>query len=537
MHGRIRIVIPLLLIAALAATWWWRTNNTSAQAGQALQASGTIEAEQVLITAEIAGRVKAFMVDEGDTVAAQATLAQLDTALLEAQLAQAEAAVAVAQANLDQLLAGSRDEEVAAAQAAVEQARAVRDGAAQASENAAQNVQNPQELKIQIAQAQAARDTAIANLNRMKAGSRAEDIAAANATLAQARANEQSTRDKLSAAKTSAELAMQQATQTLTQAQARYSQATYNWETARDTGKDPIVPEVASGQAKVPNNLSDGALEAYYSQYVQAEAALRAAEDQVRIAQVAYDAARQSEVTGVQTAEQQVRLAEAQLAKLRAGASREDIAAAQASVTGAQRTLDALNATRANPQQLQALADNAQAQLASADAQLSAAEARLEQLRNGARREQIAAAKAALTQAQAAQRAVQVQLAKAQLTAPRAGVVFTRPVHEGEYVTPGMPLMTIGALDTVRLTVYIAEPDIGRVQLGQSVSVRVDSFPGRSFDGKVSFISQEAEFTPRNVQTQAERATTVFAVRVELANADHALKPGMPADAILRDKE
>ena len=85
MHARIRIIIPLLLIAALGGAWWWRSTNTSAQVSQGLEASGTIEAEQVLITTEIAGRVKAFMADEGDTVRAQATLAQLDTALLEAQ--------------------------------------------------------------------------------------------------------------------------------------------------------------------------------------------------------------------------------------------------------------------------------------------------------------------------------------------------------------------------------------------------------------------------------------------------------------------
>lgn len=537
MHRRIRIIIPILLIAALAATWWWRSNSTSAQVSQALAASGTIEADQVLITSEIAGRVKAFMADEGDTVNAQAVLAQLDTALLEAQLAQAEAAVGVAQANLDQLSAGTRDEEIAAAQAAVEQARAVRDGAAQASENAAQNVRNPQDLNIQIAQAQAARDNAVANLKRVKAGNRAEDIAAASAQLEQARVNQQATRDKLSAAKTAAELSMQQATQALIQAQARYAQASYNWQTAKDTGNDPVVPEVTSSTGKkVSNKLSDGALEAYYSQFVQAEAALHAAEDQVHTAQLAYDTARQAEVTGVQTAEQQQRVAESQLAKLRAGASREDIAAAQASLSGAQRTLDALLATRENPQQLQSLSDNAKAQLASAEAQLTAAESRLEQLNNGPRREQIAGAKAAVAQAQAAQRAVEVQLAKAQLSAPRAGVVFTRPIHEGEYVTPGTALMTVGALDVVRLTIYIAEPDLGRVHLGQAVTVHVDSFPGRDFVGKITFISQEAEFTPRNIQTQAERATTVFAVSVELPNPDKALKPGMPADATIKDE-
>jgi len=72
---------------------------------------------------------------------------------------------------------------------------------------------------------------------------------------------------------------------------------------------------------------------------------------------------------------------------------------------------------------------------------------------------------------------------------------------------------------------------VGRVKLGQSVQVTVDTFPGRTFLGKVTYIAPEAEFTPRNVQTKEERVTTVFGVRVELPNRDHALKPGMPADA------
>ncbi|HRC76106.1 MAG TPA: efflux RND transporter periplasmic adaptor subunit, partial [Kouleothrix sp.] len=90
-----------------------------------------------------------------------------------------------------------------------------------------------------------------------------------------------------------------------------------------------------------------------------------------------------------------------------------------------------------------------------------------------------------------------------------------------------------GSLDTVRLTLYVGEADIGRVRQGQPVDVTVDSFPSRVFKGSVTFIAQEAQFTPRNVQTKDERATTVFAVRVELPNTDHALKPGMPADAVI----
>jgi HlyD family secretion protein len=534
MQHRIRIIVPLLLIAALAGGLWWRSRPTLASSDGMLRASGTIEAEQVLITSEIAGRVMRLAADEGQEVSEGTLVAQIDTALLEVQLEQARAAVATAEANLALLKAGARPEELAAADAALAQAQALRDGAAQAVENTAQIVANPQELNIQIAQAEHARNTAQAALRKLRAGNRAEDLAAGSASFEQAQANLQAVRDRLSATKTQAELALKQSTEALTQAQARYAQAKYNWEYAQETGNDPILPEVTNAAGKrVENKLSDGQLENYYALFVQAEAALRAAEEQVRTLQVNYDAARQAEVTGITSAEQQLAAAEATLAKLRAGATREDLAIAMAALTGAQNTLDTLVAIRENPQQLIATHDTARAQLATADAALQAALARAEQTRNGARAEQIAIAEAQVGQARAAQRLVEVQLAKAALIAPRAGLVLSRSIHEGEMVTPGTPLMLIGSLDTVQLTLYVALSDIGQVRQGQTVQVSVDSFPGEAFTGVVSFIAQQAEFTPRNVQTQAERVTTVFAVRVDIANQDHRLKPGMPADAVL----
>jgi multidrug resistance efflux pump len=188
---------------------------------------------------------------------------------------------------------------------------------------------------------------------------------------------------------------------------------------------------------------------------------------------------------------------------------------------------------RGDPQQLQAAADGAKAQADAAEGALSQANARLEAAQAGARAEQIQAAEAQLAQARAAQRQIEVQLAKTTLTTPRAGLVLSRSIHEGEQASPGAALMTVGSLDTVRMTLYVGETDIGRVRQGQRVNVSVDSFPGKQFQGQVTFIAQEAQFTPRNVQTKDERTTTVFAVRVELANPDHALKPGMPADATI----
>jgi multidrug resistance efflux pump len=492
-----------------------------------------------LVTAEVAGRVKALFANEGQDVTSGAVLAELDTALLEAQLEQARAAVALAEANLALLRDGTRAEEVALAEGQLAQAQALRDGAERAFEHTLAILENPQDLAVQVAQAQSARDQARAALVRVRAGVRPEDVEAARALQAQAQLGLQSSRDRLSLAKTQAEAAVRQAAEALTQAQARYAQAKYNWEYVRETGQDPVNPTVFSQQTGQPlreNSASDGLQEQYYALFVQAEAAMRQAETAVEVAVAAFDTARQAEVTGVQTAEAQLRAADASLAKAETGATREELAQAETALAAAQRTLDAVLTIRDNPQQLQVAADNARAQFASAEAQVQQAEARLELAQNGPRAAQVQAAEAQLAQARAAQRQVEVQLAKATLAAPRNGVVLSRPVHEGEQVVPGAPVMTLGALDTVSLTVYIGQTDIGRVRTGQPADVTVDGFPGQTFRGTVALIGQQAEFTPRNVQTREERATTVFAVRVDLPNPDHALKPGMAADAVIVER-
>ena len=211
----------------------------------------------MLITSELSGRVQSLLVDEGQEVTAGQTLAKLDPALLEAQRDQAAAAVQVAEANLALLKAGTRPEEIAAVQAQVSQAQATRDGAAQAYENAQKALQNPQQLDAQVIQAQAARDSAQRALAQVQAGSRPEDITAAEAALAQAQANLQSTKDRLSAAKTQAEAQVQQSALALTQAQAHYAQAKSNWQYVQDTGNDPIQPKICTQTGCKPNRLSD----------------------------------------------------------------------------------------------------------------------------------------------------------------------------------------------------------------------------------------------------------------------------------------
>jgi len=210
---------------------------------------------------------------------------------------------------------------------------------------------------------------------------------------------------------------------------------------------------------------------------------------------------------------------------------------AQAGLEGAQAALSDLYAMRNNPQELNAQVDAAEAQYRAAEAAVQMAQAQLDGLRAGATDEEIAIVEAQVQQAQAALDALLVLRDKLTIAAPVGGLVLERSIHEGELAAPGATLLTLGDLDEVTLTVYVPEDRLGQVLIGQQVEVRVDSFPERVFVGTVVAIAHEAEFTPRNVQTQEERVNMVFAVDVSIPNPDHALKPGLPADATIITEE
>lgn len=261
------------------------------------------------------------------------------------------------------------------------------------------------------------------------------------------------------------------------------------------------------------------------------------------------DAAR----TQVHLAEQNVEMARASLAEvelkygvyagqggdaervwnLQVQAARAALAQAQAELDGARAYLNALLRMRSNPLALQAQLHAAEAQYRQAEAQVAFAQAVLAELEAGPTPEEVAVAEAQVQQAEAAVRLIDAQIAQLTLTAPMDGMVATRSAQIGETAQAGLPLLTIVNLDEVTLVIYIPENRIGQVRLGQEVEVRVDSFPERVFIGQVASIAGEAEFTPRNVQTQEERVHLVFAVKVCIPNTDGALKPGMPADAVI----
>jgi multidrug efflux pump subunit AcrA (membrane-fusion protein) len=116
------------------------------------------------------------------------------------------------------------------------------------------------------------------------------------------------------------------------------------------------------------------------------------------------------------------------------------------------------------------------------------------------------------------------------VTSPIDGVVLERLVEPNEFAAPGSTVMVVASLDSLTLTIYVPENLYGQFFLGQAYPVTADSFPGQTFSGTVSFISEQAEFTPRNVQTTDSRQTTVYAIKLNLDPSDGKLKPGMPAD-------
>jgi len=225
---------------------------------------------------------------------------------------------------------------------------------------------------------------------------------------------------------------------------------------------------------------------------------------------------------------------------LLAGASREQLAVAQAGVDTAQVNVDAAQDAYDNiPENLvdTEAGKTARLQLDRALAAQSAAQANYDLVKAGARPEQIAAAAALSTAAAAQQAAAEaaLQIASTQLerftiTAPMDGVILERAIQPGEFITPGGTLLVLADLSRLTLTLYVPEDQYGRITLGQEFEITVDSFPNQAFTGVVSYISDQAEFTPRNVQTIASRKLTVYAVRLTIANNFNRLKQGMPAN-------
>jgi HlyD family secretion protein len=200
----------------------------------------------------------------------------------------------------------------------------------------------------------------------------------------------------------------------------------------------------------------------------------------------------------LRTAESARDAANQRLALAREGARRQDIAEAEARVETAQAGVNVAEASRKDVEVQRAALQSAHAREKELRAQLEAAK---------------------------------TQLSYTEIRSPLDGVVLTRNVEPGEFVSPGTPVITLANVDDLWMNIYIPETQTGLVKLGQTVRVSVDSFPGEFFNGKITFVSAESEFTPKTILTQEERIKLVYRTKVSLENTQQRLKPGMPADA------
>lgn len=236
--------------------------------------------------------------------------------------------------------------------------------------------------------------------------------------------------------------------------------------------------------------------------------------------------------------EAEVRAYTAELAALQAGSRPQEIAVAKAAVRLAQAEVERLAAEFERQRELferkaasQVAYERAKAEYEVGQSKLQEAQERLKLAEEGPRQEDIARAQARLDQTKQSLAIAKTRLGYATLRSPISGVVLSENVQAGEYVVPGVPVVTIGDLAGVWLRAYVNETDLGRIKVGQLVCVRTDTFPRRAHVGKLSFIASQAEFTPKSVQTQQERVKLVYRVKIDIPNPTFELKPGMPADA------
>ena len=175
--------------------------------------------------------------------------------------------------------------------------------------------------------------------------------------------------------------------------------------------------------------------------------------------------------------------------------------------------------------------DDAESRYTITKAQLNSAKENLKKMQRFARPEDLEAAKARLDQAKANADLLRKQITDASIVAPVTGTVTNKPVEVGELVGVGTTVVTISQLETLNLMIYVSDNELGKVKLGGSADIVIDTYPDKTFTGRVVYISPIAEFTPKNVQTKEDRTKLVFGVKLEVDNKEGILKAGMPADA------
>ena len=479
MKNRRAVVIVLIIVAALIGGYYGVQALNGGTNG-ALKASGTIEAVTVNVSPELAGKVQEVYVDEGQNVKQGDPLFRLDDTLLKVQQAAAEAGLGQARSAAE------------TAQAAY--------ASAQAAYDIAQNSALSQD------RAKRTQDWFVSSQSDFLQPNwyytQSEQVAAAQSAVEaaqQALAEKEAQLEKVQADTSGAEFV--NAEKEMAIAQANYLAAKQMndlvsngkditdlsrrglFELARDT----IFTNKGVDPKWIGNNLDVELRIASQTTFDEARARLKAS-------QKAY-----LDLIGSQGA--------ADVLKARA-----DVSVAQEHYYRVEDLLRSLQTGGNSPE-------------------LTAAEKALDQAKSGAQQAQDAVA-----QAQANLDLLNAQLGKLEVKAPQAGVILTRNIEPGEYVQPGAAALSMANITALTITVYVPEDRYGQISLGQGASMSVDSFPGEQFRAQVSTISDQAEFTPRNVQTVEGRSSTVYAVKLKVVDPQGKLKPGMPADVVFNTK-
>jgi len=229
--------------------------------------------------------------------------------------------------------------------------------------------------------------------------------------------------------------------------------------------------------------------------------------------------------------------AQARLSKLLAGARPEELRQAEANLQQAQLDLGNKESQYERMRELYKRGviskdtfDSAETKYKVAQATLQIATESYQLVKEGPRQEDIEDARAQVAQVQVSLKLAETQLSYTVLKSPISGIVLVRSSEIGEVVNPGTSVLTLVDINNVWLKAYIPETDLGKVKWGQEVVVTTDLRPKKEYRGKISFISSAAEFTPKQIQTEKERVTLVYRIKIDIPNPDRELKPGMPAD-------
>jgi len=233
-----------------------------------------------------------------------------------------------------------------------------------------------------------------------------------------------------------------------------------------------------------------------------------------------------------------VELANAQLKLLRSGARREDIKQSEDLVKQAKINMDLARQDKERAEELyrqdattKKLYDDAIGRYDLTLTQYNSAKENLAKVKTIIRPEEIEQAQANLKKAVSMVDLLKQNIEDCKVYAPSDGFVSKKFVEEGENAVMGGSLLRLSNLETVNLVIYIPETELAKVKLGQDADIKIDAFKDKEYKGKIIFISPEAEFTPKNIQTPDERTKLVFAVKIEIPNPQFELKPGLPADA------